>query len=106
VALLQHVVDETPNDSDGGALAATVAHYIADMRTEGKKHDDLTFFTNQLLATVARRHSDVESQEQFAAWFARLELTDPDKFLVRMRNVIDVMVQEDSRHIDPYVLAG
>ncbi|MGD8741855.1 MAG: hypothetical protein PVH46_00390 [Granulosicoccaceae bacterium] len=95
VALLQHVVDETPNDSDGGALAATVAHYIADMRTEGKKHDDLTFFTNQLLATVARRHSDVESQEQFAAWFARLELTDPDKFLVRMRNVIDVMVQED-----------
>ena len=95
VALLQHVVNETPPDSDGAALAAAVAHYIADIRTEGKKHEDLTFFTNSLLGTVARRHSEVESQEQFKAWFARMELDDPDKFLVRMRNVIDVLVQED-----------
>jgi hypothetical protein len=95
VALLQHVVDETPPDSDGGALAAAVAHYIADMRTEGKQHDSLTFFTNQQLASVARRHSNVESQEQFEFWFKKLELDDPEKFLVRMRNVIDVMVQED-----------
>jgi len=95
VALLQHVVNETPSDSDGGALAAAVAHYIADIRTEGKKHEDLTFFTNSLLGTVARRHSEVESQEQFKAWFTRMELDDPEKFLVRMRNVIDVLVQED-----------
>jgi len=95
VALLQHVVNETPADSDGAALAAAVAHYIADMRTEGKKHEDLTFFTNSLLGTVARRHSDIESQEQFQAWFNRMELNDPEKFLVRMRNVIDVLVQED-----------
>jgi len=95
VALLQHVVNETPKDSDGGALAAAVAHYIADMRTEGRKREDLTFFTNSLLGTVARRHSEVESQEQFDAWFKRMELDDPEKFLVRMRNVIDVLVQED-----------
>ncbi|MCK4743720.1 MAG: hypothetical protein KAT25_07875 [Sulfuriflexus sp.] len=95
VALLQHVVNETPPDSDGGALAAAVAHYIADMRTEGKKHEDLTFFTNSLLGTVARRHSEVESQEQFELWFERMELNDPDQFLGRMRNVIDVLVQDD-----------
>lgn len=95
VALLQHVVNETPDDSDGGALAATVACYIADMRTEGKQHDDLMFFTNAQLATVARRHSKVENQLQFSAWFKRMELDDPDKFLVRMRNVIDVMVQDE-----------
>lgn len=95
VALLQHVVDETPADSDGGALAAAVAHYIADGRTEGKQHDSLTFFTNQQLASVARRHSDVDSQEKFDFWFHKLELDDPEKFLVRMRNVIDVMVQDD-----------
>lgn len=95
VALLQHVVEETPNDSDGGALAAAVAHYIADIRTEGKKHEDLTFFTNSLFATVARRHSNVEKQDQFSAWVMRMELDDPDKFLVRMRNVIDVMVQDE-----------
>lgn len=95
VAMLQHVVEETPSDSDGGALAATVAHYVADLRTEGKKHDDLTFFTNNMLGTVARRHSDIETQEQFNLWIERMELNDPEKFLIRMRNVIDVLVQED-----------
>lgn len=95
VAMLQHVVNETPADSDGGALAAAVAHFIADGRSKGKQHEDLTFFTNSLLGTVARRHSNVENQEQFGVWFKRMELDDPDKFLVRMRNVIDVLVQED-----------
>lgn len=95
VALLQHVVNETPPESDGAALAAAVAHYIADMRTKGKKHEDLTFFTNSLLGTVARRHSEVESQEQFQLWFDRMELNDPEQFLGRMRNVIDVLVQDE-----------
>jgi len=95
VALLQHVVNDTPADSDGGALAAAVAHYIADIRCEGKKHEDLTFFTNSLLATVARRHSNIEDQDAFSAWFKRLELDEPEKFLGRMRNVVDVLVQDE-----------
>ncbi len=95
VALLRHVVEETPSDSDGAAVAAAVAHYIVDMRAEGKQRDDLLFFTNNLLAEVARRHSDVESQEQFNLWIEKLELNDPEKFLPRLRNVVDVLVQEN-----------
>lgn len=95
VALLQHVVEETPDDSDGGAIAATVAHYLADVRCEGKQRDELMLFTNSLLGTVARRHSDVDSQEQFDYWFDKLELDDPEKFLPRLRNVVDVMVQDE-----------
>lgn len=95
VALLQHVVDETPDDSDGGALAATTARYIVDLRAEGKVKDNLTFFTNNLLGTVARRHSNIENQEDFQAWIEKLELNDPGKFLVRLRNVVDVLVQEN-----------
>jgi hypothetical protein len=95
VNMLSHIVDETPDDSDGGAVAAAVARYIVDVRTEGKQHDDLAFFTNQLLGGVARRHSDVESQEQFDYWVDKLELNDPQKFLPRLRNVIDVLVQEN-----------
>lgn len=96
VALLQHVVDETPKDSDGAALAAVTAHYIADLRSEkGKARDDLLFFTNNLIGTVARRHSDVDTQEQFDFWFQKLELEDPSKFLARLRNVVDVLVQDD-----------
>ncbi|MDH5632942.1 MAG: hypothetical protein OEZ10_08095 [Gammaproteobacteria bacterium] len=96
VALLQHVVDETPDDSDGGALAAVVAHYIADMRTQpGRAREDLLFFTNNLLGTVARRHSKVDKQDEFDFWFRKLELHDPALFLPRFRNVVDVLVQDD-----------
>lgn len=95
VALLQHVVDETPPESDGAAVAATVAHYISDVRGNGLARDNLMMFTNNMLATVARRHSNVTTQDQFNYWFNKLELNDPAKFLPRLRNVIDVMVQDN-----------
>jgi len=95
VAMLQHVVDETPPDSDGAAVAATVAHYIVDLRAEGRVREDLMFYTNQLLATVARRHSEVKDQGGFSQWFKKLELEDPAKFLPRLRNVVDVLVQDE-----------
>jgi len=95
VAMLNHIVEETPDDSDGAAVAAVTAHYIVDLRAEGRQRDDLVFFTNNLLATVARRHSQVESQEAFNYWMEKLELNHPEKFLVRLRNVIDVLVQTE-----------
>lgn len=96
VAVLQHVIDETPSDSDGAAVAATVAHYVADLRApQGKERENLMFYTNQMLATVARRHGDVHDQAAFDRWFKRLELDDPARFLVRLRNIVDVLVQDD-----------
>jgi len=95
VLMLNHIVDETPDDSDGAAVAAITAKYVVDKRTEGKQHDDLTFYVNNLIATVARRHSKVESQDQFDYWMGKLELNDPAKFLPRLRNVVDVLVQDD-----------
>jgi len=95
VAMLNHIVEETPDDSDGAAVAAVTAHYIVDLRAQDRQKDDLMFFTNNLLATVARRHSQVDSQEAFSFWMEKLELNDPAKFLVRLRNVIDVLVQTE-----------
>jgi hypothetical protein len=97
VAMLQHIIDETPDDSDGAAVAAATAHYIAELRTAEGSHerDSLMFFTQQMLGTVAKRHSQVEDQRDFNAWMLRLELDDPSKFLVRLRNVVDVLVQDD-----------
>ncbi len=95
VAMLQHVIDDTPPDSDGAAVAATAAHYVAEMRApEGKERENLLFYTNQMLAAVARRHSDVHDQEAFERWFKKLELDDPARFLPRLRNVVDVLVQD------------
>ncbi len=93
--ILSHIIDETPDESDGGAVAAAVAHYVVDLRSEGDKLEELKLFTGANLARVAKRHSNVESQMQFELWVERLELDVPEKFLVRLRNVIDVMVQTD-----------
>ncbi len=95
VGLLQHVVDDTPDDADGAAVAATTAVYVADRRAEGKERERVMFFANQMLGTVARRHGGVESQEAFERWFKRLELDNPNLFLPRLRNVVDVLVQDD-----------
>jgi hypothetical protein len=95
IELLSHVVDETPDDADGAAVAATTALFLADVRAQGTQRDNLTFFVSQILADVARRHSGVESQEAFDLWRDRLELREPEKFLVRLRNVVDVLVQDD-----------
>ena len=96
VNLLAHVIDDTPDDSDGAAVAATTALFIADTRTpEGPDRERLHFFASQLLGKVARRHSEIENQQQFDYWIEKLELNDPDKFLVRLRNVVDVLAQED-----------
>lgn len=96
VALLQRVVDETPADSQGAAVAATVAHYVADLRMpEGKERENLLFYTNQMLATVARRQANVQDQATFDAWFRKLELEDPARFLPRLRNIVDVLVQDN-----------
>jgi hypothetical protein len=95
VILLSHVIDDTPDDSDGAAVAAATACFIADVRAEeGPEKDRLSFFAQQLLGRVARRHSEVENQSQFELWVERLELNEPDKFLVRLRNVVDVLVQD------------
>ena len=34
LAMLLHIVDETPNNSDGAALAAVTARYVIDLRAE------------------------------------------------------------------------
>ncbi|MEW8027294.1 MAG: hypothetical protein AB2792_11470 [Candidatus Thiodiazotropha sp.] len=95
VAMLQHLIDETPDNSDGAAVAAVTACYVVDIRAQGEAHEDLKFFTNQLLGQVARRHSQVEEQEIFDFWVERMELDDPGKFLPRLAKVLEVIVDGD-----------
>lgn len=95
VAMLQHLIDETPDRSDGAAVAAAVANYIVDLRADHQSRENLLFFTNQLLGQVARRHSQVEEQEIFDFWVQQLELDQPDKFLPRLAKVLDVLVNGD-----------
>jgi len=93
LAMLQHLIDEVPPDADGAAVAAATAGFIAHLRCT-EKDTELRLFAGRMLADVARRHSDIDEQAAFDDWVRRLELNQPDKFLVRLRNVIDVLVQD------------
>ena len=95
VALLHRVVEETPPDADGAAVAAIAAYYVTDLRARDPQREHLLLYANQVLATVARRHSAVDGQETFNRWIEDMELNDPAKFLPRLRNVVDVLVQDD-----------
>ncbi len=95
VALLQRVVEETPPDSDGAAVAAITAYYLVDLRAQEPQREHLLLYVNQVLATVARRHSGADGQQAFNQWIGEMELNDPALFLPRLRNVVDVLVQDD-----------
>ena len=95
VALLQRVVEETPPESDGAAVAAVTAFYLVDLRARDPQREHLLIYVNQLLATVARRHSGVDGQQAFDKWIVDMELNDSERFLPRLRNIVDVLVQDD-----------
>ncbi len=91
IEMLHNIVDETPDQSDGAAVAAMTAHYIADMRGN-KERNNLTFLTKKILAKVAKRHRNIEDEESIKIWIEILELNDTDKLFVRLAKIIDVLV--------------
>lgn len=91
INLLDHLVEDTPPQADGAAVAAAAAYYIADLRATGKQRDTLLFFANQLMGKVARRHSEIEDQLAFDFWVKKLELNDPAKFLPRLSLIVNTL---------------
>jgi len=92
VTLLNYVIDETPDDSDGAAVAAMVAHYIAGLRSEGEEKDSLTFLTTQMIARVAKRQRGIEDQETLNIWIEMKQLNDIPELFKRLATIVDVMV--------------
>ena len=92
LAMLLHIVDETPNNSDGAALAAVTARYVIDMRANDDTHESQGFLANNLIAMVAERHSNVRDQAALDKWLDRLQLRDPQVFLPRLGQIVDVIV--------------
>lgn len=92
LGMLLHIVDETPHNSDGAALAAVTARYVIDLRAEDDSHESQGFLANNLIAMVAERHSNVRDQAALDKWLDRLELRNPQVFLPRLGQVVDIMV--------------
>lgn len=104
IVMLSYIVDETPNDSDGAAVAAATAHYIVGLRAAEDQLDSLSFLTTNLIAKVAQRHGDVKSQEALDFWMEKMELKDPAKFLPRMATVLNAIVHDEHWWFDRDVL--
>jgi hypothetical protein len=92
VAMLQHLLEESPEEADTRAVAATAAHYVTSMRCG--PDDDLTFFTSQMLASVADKHSHVTDQTTFDMWHRTLQLDKPEVFLKKLSGAIDQLVED------------
>ncbi|MEZ5534921.1 MAG: hypothetical protein R3F02_04785 [Thiolinea sp.] len=93
ILMLNNLIDSTPDNADGAAVAAAVAHYIADLRLEGEKRDSVMFLTSAMLGKVAERHSQIDSQAKMNIWMQKLDLLDPAVFMPRMAQVIDAIVE-------------
>jgi len=94
INMLTHIIDETPARSDGAAVAAITAHYIADIRTDDKNHSSISFLTSNILARVAESHSDVQDQHSLDIWLLKLELKDPEQFLPRLAKILNIIVED------------
>lgn len=105
VAMLIHAIDEMPYDSDGAAVAAITGRYVVDLRAEDDKHESQGFLVDNLIAMVAKRHSQVQDQNAMNRWLTKLELRDPQVFLPRMAKVVDAIVG-DKWWFDREVLRG
>lgn len=94
VEMLHNIVDETPDNSDGAAVAAMAAQYIADMRGQ-EQRENLMFLTTQIVAKVAKRHRNIEDEESIKIWIEILELNDTDQLFMRLAKIIDTIVADN-----------
>ncbi len=95
LAMLMHIIDDTPDSADGAAVTAVAGQYIVDMRANDEQHESLSFLTRNVIVKVAQRHSGVKDQSELENWMQRLELKDPAKFLPRLALVIGSIVEEN-----------
>ncbi len=95
IVMMKNLIDDTPPKSDGAAVAAAAAHYIADLRLKDEKRESVMFLTKNLITQVAERHSNVKDQGQLNFWMDKMELNDPADFLPKLAQVIDAIVEGD-----------
>ena len=99
VDMLSYIIDETPDNSDGAAVAGVVALYLAEIRAEGSDRDSLVFLAKQLIAIVAKRHRGIEDEESIQIWIEMLELNDLDELFKRLAKMLDAIVEIGRAHV-------
>jgi len=92
VDMLSYIIDETPDNSDGAAVASVAALYLAELRSKNEEKESLMFLAKQLIAMVAKRHRGIEDEEHIEIWIEMLELNNLDELFARLGKIIDAIV--------------
>jgi hypothetical protein len=95
VDMLSYIIDETPDNSDGAAVASVAALYLAELRSKDEEKESLMFLAKQLIAVVAKRHRDIEDEKSIETWIEMLELNNLDEMFSRLGKMIDTIVGSD-----------
>ncbi len=95
VDMLSYIIDETPDNSDGAAVASVAALYLAELRSKDEEKESLMFLAKQLIAVVAKRHRGIEDEESIEIWIEMLELNNLDELFSRLGKVIDAIVDNN-----------
>ncbi|MGD2063603.1 MAG: hypothetical protein PVF51_08495 [Nitrospirota bacterium] len=92
VDLLGRLVEEAAHD-DIGAVAATTANYVAQMRApEGEAGEQVREKAARMLNAVAWTHGKVKDERDFEIWYKTNQLDDPGVFLPLLSQALDKMV--------------
>ena len=92
VDLLGRLVEEAAHD-DIGAVAATTASYVAQMRApEGEAGQRVQEKAARMLNAVAWTHGKVKDERDFEIWYKTNQLDDPGVFLPLLSQSLDKMV--------------
>ena len=89
--MLRHLVEETPDHSDGAAVAAMLAYFLMEKRAVGAERGRLIFLAQQQVAEVARRHRGITDEETIGVWVQMHDLDDVDVLLERMARILDTI---------------
>ena len=103
ISQLQYVIDETPDGSDGAAVAAVTAAYIAGLRGglrgdeggDGRENGDIELAVGRMMNQIARQHGTLRDGAHFDAWLESKGLDQPEKFLPRLRTIVDLLAADD-----------
>ena len=89
--MLRYLVEETPPQSDGAAVAAMLAYFLMEKRAAGTERDRLIFLARQQVAEVAERHRGITDEEAIGIWIQMYDLDDVDVLLERMARILDAI---------------
>lgn len=91
---MRSLVEETPENSDGAAVAAMLGYFLVEKRSLGGNRERHVFLARQLVAEVAKRHRGITDEETIGVWVQMYDLDDVDLLLERLKRILAAIIPQ------------